>query len=224
MFTRKALKGAIAGPSSGVPAAKPSQAIAPVLDVEDCTCIPCGTSAALSQTQLDQIKAQWSADGHTGNPTCAASWQLQDTCSDVLGFGTGGCYTTCPAACDCETKKCQPVCEDFALCKTPASVHGAPAAMCCINRTIIRRAARVAQRAPTRAATGDPMFKINGTGRHFWIKEGEDTPLLAVGDIVLSGSTFSRKDTGHQWRAPARSSRVLLVRLPNRAAAPSFQV
>ena len=68
------------------------------------------------------------------------------------------------------------------------------------------------------------MFKINGTGRHFWIKEGEDTPLLAVGDIVLSGSTFSRKDTGHQWRAPARSSRVLLVRLPNRAAAPSFQV
>ena len=36
------------------------------------------------------------------------------------------------------------------------------------------------------------MFKINGTGRHFWIKEGEDTPLLTVGDIVLSGSTFSR--------------------------------
>jgi len=46
---------------------------------------------------------------------------------------------------------------------------------------------------------GDPMFKVNGTGTHFWLSEGIMTPLLTSGDIMLSGKTFSRPDTGHQW-------------------------
>jgi hypothetical protein len=46
---------------------------------------------------------------------------------------------------------------------------------------------------------GDPMFKVNGTGTHFWLKEGNLTPLLESGDVTLSGKTFNRPDTGHQW-------------------------
>jgi hypothetical protein len=40
---------------------------------------------------------------------------------------------------------------------------------------------------------------VNGTGTHFWLSEGVMTPLLTSGDVVLSGKTFSRQDTGHQW-------------------------
>jgi len=46
---------------------------------------------------------------------------------------------------------------------------------------------------------GDPMFKINGKGTHFWLKAGESTPLLTSGAITLSGRTFDRPDTGNQW-------------------------
>ena len=48
------------------------------------------------------------------------------------------------------------------------------------------------------------MFKHNGTGTHFWIKEGVLTPLLTwrTADhrfLELSGKTFARKATGDQW-------------------------
>ena len=52
---------------------------------------------------------------------------------------------------------------------------------------------------------GDPMFKINGTGRHFWINSGTLTPLLTwrcvdnVTDVVLAGKTTTRPESGDQW-------------------------
>jgi len=51
---------------------------------------------------------------------------------------------------------------------------------------------------------GDPMFKHNGTGTHFWIKEDVLTPLLlwrtADGLVMeLSARTFNRPETGNQW-------------------------
>ena len=58
---------------------------------------------------------------------------------------------------------------------------------------------------------GDPMFKVNGTGAHFWIKEGELTPLMswtaadasnesrAPTRFTLIGKTFGNPTTGSQW-------------------------
>ena len=52
---------------------------------------------------------------------------------------------------------------------------------------------------------GDPMFKTNGTGTHFWLKDGVLTPLLlwrsSDGNhtLELSGRTFAREATGDQW-------------------------
>jgi len=52
---------------------------------------------------------------------------------------------------------------------------------------------------------GDPMFKSNGTGTHFWLKDGVLTPLLlwrsSDGNhtLELSGRTFAREATGDQW-------------------------
>jgi hypothetical protein len=57
---------------------------------------------------------------------------------------------------------------------------------------------------------GDPMFKVNGTGAHFWIKEGELTPLMswtadapkegqAPTRFTLIGKTFGNPNTGSQW-------------------------
>ena len=40
---------------------------------------------------------------------------------------------------------------------------------------------------------------MNGTGTHFWLKEGALTPLLTFGDVTLSGKTFNSPDTGNQW-------------------------
>ena len=52
---------------------------------------------------------------------------------------------------------------------------------------------------------GDPMFKINGKGTHFWLKAGERTPLLTSGAITLSGRTFDRPDTGCPQRLKPRT-------------------
>ena len=52
---------------------------------------------------------------------------------------------------------------------------------------------------------GDPMFKINGTGRHFWINSGTLTPLLTWRcvdnntDVALAGKTTTRPQSGDQW-------------------------
>ena len=51
---------------------------------------------------------------------------------------------------------------------------------------------------------GDPMFKVNGTGTHFWIKAGTLTPLLTwpLDDesvATLSGRTIDNAATGNQW-------------------------
>ena len=52
---------------------------------------------------------------------------------------------------------------------------------------------------------GDPMFKVNGEGRHFWIKEGVSQRLMAWTDPVsgetleLVGKTFGHPTTNHQW-------------------------
>ena len=51
---------------------------------------------------------------------------------------------------------------------------------------------------------GDPMFKSNGTGTHFWVKEGTLTPLLtwhsAKGKkIELSGRTITHHKSDYQW-------------------------
>ena len=53
---------------------------------------------------------------------------------------------------------------------------------------------------------GDPMFKVNGTGTHFWLREGQLTPLLTWGgdgdsEKVLLGKTFSHPDASinAQW-------------------------
>jgi len=55
----------------------------------------------------------------------------------------------------------------------------------------------------TVSAHGDPMLKVNGTGVHFWIKEGTLTPMLAWKhegkSMQLIGKTFSSASTGHQW-------------------------
>ena len=40
---------------------------------------------------------------------------------------------------------------------------------------------------------GDPMFKVNGTGTHFWIKAGTRTPLLTWPLDDGSLATLSRK-------------------------------
>ena len=51
---------------------------------------------------------------------------------------------------------------------------------------------------------GDPMFKSNGTGTHFWVKEGTLTPLLtwhsAKGKkLELSGRTITHHKSDYQW-------------------------
>jgi len=51
---------------------------------------------------------------------------------------------------------------------------------------------------------GDPMFKKNGVGLQFSIPLGRPTELLAWtgkgGEkLALSGTTFERQETGHQW-------------------------
>ena len=55
------------------------------------------------------------------------------------------------------------------------------------------------------------MFKVNGTGAHFWLMEGKLTPLLTWPAspckktpcqktiMTFSGKTFKRPETGHQW-------------------------
>jgi hypothetical protein len=53
---------------------------------------------------------------------------------------------------------------------------------------------------------GDPMFKVNGTGSHFWMLPNVLTPLLtwtspAGKDMVLSGITFETPDAANQWCA-----------------------
>ena len=60
-------------------------------------------------------------------------------------------------------------------------------------------------------AHGDPMFKVNGTGSHFWLLEDKMTPLLTwpgspcqktpckKTTMTFSGKTFKRAETGHQW-------------------------
>lgn len=52
---------------------------------------------------------------------------------------------------------------------------------------------------PAPTVHGDPMFKVNGSGTHFWLKTGKLMPLLMLGDVTISGKTFSREATGHQW-------------------------
>lgn len=48
------------------------------------------------------------------------------------------------------------------------------------------------------------MFKVEGKGTHFWIDEGQLTPLMSWTsrnghELRLSGRTFSREATGNQW-------------------------
>ena len=52
---------------------------------------------------------------------------------------------------------------------------------------------------------GDPMFKVNGQGVHFWIKEGSLQQLMAWedpktgGPVSIEGKTFGHPTTNHQW-------------------------
>ena len=54
---------------------------------------------------------------------------------------------------------------------------------------------------------GDPMVRVNGTGTHFWAKEGVLMPLLSwtAHDhdnralYELSGKSFSYEKSGNQW-------------------------
>jgi hypothetical protein len=51
---------------------------------------------------------------------------------------------------------------------------------------------------------GDPMFKVDGKGTHFWLEEGKLTPLMSWRSMnghsmTLSGRTFSRNSTANQW-------------------------
>ena len=51
---------------------------------------------------------------------------------------------------------------------------------------------------------GDPMFKVNGTGTHFWLQAGVLSPLLTWtsaggASMVLAGKTFHSDDALNQW-------------------------
>jgi hypothetical protein len=51
---------------------------------------------------------------------------------------------------------------------------------------------------------GDPMFKINGTGTHFWLQAGVLSPLLVWtapdgSSMQLAGKTFHSDDALNQW-------------------------
>ena len=52
---------------------------------------------------------------------------------------------------------------------------------------------------------GDPMFKVNGQGVHFWIKEGSLQQLMTWTDpktgspVSIEGKTFGHPTTNHQW-------------------------
>jgi len=51
---------------------------------------------------------------------------------------------------------------------------------------------------------GDPMFKVNGTGTHFWLQAGVLSPLLTWtsaggATMMLAGKTFHSDDTLNQW-------------------------
>ena len=51
---------------------------------------------------------------------------------------------------------------------------------------------------------GDPMFKVNGTGTHFWLQAGVLSPLLtwtSAGGaaMMLAGKTFHSDDALNQW-------------------------
>ena len=78
-----------------------------------------------------------------------------------------------------------------------------PTGCCCARRPYVQGATNSGQPASPSPATSLsaiwPAYQVNGTGTHFWLKEDELTPLLSTGDITLSGKTFNRPDTGHQW-------------------------
>ena len=80
---------------------------------------------------------------------------------------------------------------------------GMPTGCCCARRPYVQGATNSGQPASPSPATSLsaiwPAYQVNGTGTHFWLKEDELTPLLSTGDITLSGKTFNRPDTGHQW-------------------------
>ena len=52
---------------------------------------------------------------------------------------------------------------------------------------------------------GDPMFKVNGQGVHFWVKEGSLQQLMTWKDpktgslVSIEGKTFGHPTTNHQW-------------------------
>ena len=51
---------------------------------------------------------------------------------------------------------------------------------------------------------GDPMFKVNGTGTHFWLQAGVLSPLLVWtapdgASMQLAGKTFHSEDALNQW-------------------------
>ena len=65
---------------------------------------------------------------------------------------------------------------------------------------------RAVMAAQSTVVHGDPMFKVNGTGTHFWLMEGQLTPLLTWGgdgdpEKMLLGRTFAHPDAGinAQW-------------------------
>ena len=58
--------------------------------------------------------------------------------------------------------------------------------------------------AQTAVVHGDPMFKVNGTGTHFWLQAGVLSPLLtwtSAGGaaMMLAGKTFHSDDALNQW-------------------------
>ena len=55
-----------------------------------CECIACGTTT----------------DGGFTSGSCPPVDQVGQTCSATSGANSGGCYTNCPAACDCASKAC----------------------------------------------------------------------------------------------------------------------
>ena len=68
-----------------------------------------------------------------------------------------------------------------------------------------QQAAAAAAQPAKVAVHGDPIFKINGVGHHFWLDDGKMTPLLSWpaptggAELTLSGKTFNHAETESQW-------------------------
>jgi len=134
--------------------------------------------------------------------------------SGVFGVGTGPIVVNDISCSPTDTRLDQCTTE-AATCPTPIlnpqcaqnagedCVHSEDAGVTCCSKTQSKDPTSTCYSAPV-SVHGDPMFKVNGTGTHFWLQAGVLSPLLVWtaldgSKMQLAGKTFHSEDALNQW-------------------------